>query len=80
MAGGASVESGFEVLDAGARALERRYLGLRTTDGLALDEVPPGTCNAWYSAGWAAPDGDRIRLTIEGWLRLDALVAAASHS
>jgi hypothetical protein len=31
---------------------------------------------SWIAAGWAREGNDRIQLTIEGWLRLDALVAS----
>jgi oxygen-independent coproporphyrinogen III oxidase len=30
----------------------------------------------WVASGWAERTGERVRLTVEGWLRLDALVAA----
>jgi hypothetical protein len=30
----------------------------------------------WVRSGWAELGDGRIRLTVEGWLRLDALVAA----
>jgi oxygen-independent coproporphyrinogen-3 oxidase len=73
---GESVCAGTETLDAAARALERRYLGLRTRDGLAAADVALGTRDAWCVAGWADERDGRVRLTPEGWLRLDALVAA----
>jgi hypothetical protein len=33
---------------------------------------------AWVRSGWAHPADGCVRLTAEGWLRLDALTAAAS--
>ncbi len=60
--------------DQTARA-EQLYLGLRTTDGLAVETVERARIAAWLAAGWAQLDGDRLRLTPQGWLRLDALVA-----
>jgi oxygen-independent coproporphyrinogen-3 oxidase len=76
---GHSLLEGEEQLDADAVALEQAYLGLRTTDGLPADWLPPETTRPWIEAGWAALDPDgRLRLTPEGWLRLDALVAAAT--
>lgn len=66
---------GSERLDAGAREAEAVYLGLRTTDGLALDEGEFPRASRWIGAGWAEHDGDRLRLTVAGWLRLDALAA-----
>lgn len=77
---GESLIAGAETLDGDARALEARYLGLRTTDGLAVAELPQDVRDAWHQAGWASVADGRIRLTVEGWLRLDALVAAARHS
>ncbi|MFN9575347.1 MAG: radical SAM family heme chaperone HemW [Gemmatimonadota bacterium] len=67
---------GSETLDAGARAAEAVYLGLRTRDGLALEPADVPVVAPWIAAGWAKVDGDRLRLTPEGWLRMDALAAA----
>ncbi len=72
--------AGSETPDADARALERRYLALRTSDGLSEAELPASARATWLEAGWAVPEGGRIRLTAEGWLRLDALVSAISVS
>ena len=77
---GESVVAGSESLGEDARALERRYLGLRTVEGLASAEIDADTRDAWCRAGWATSAGSRLRLTAEGWLRLDALVVAARHS
>jgi oxygen-independent coproporphyrinogen III oxidase len=60
---------------AGAR-LERIWLGLRTAEGLARHELAPpalARVDAWIASGWASPDPDRVRLTVEGWLLLDRL-------
>jgi len=72
---GKSPLEGRELLDAAAVALEELYLGLRTSEGLALDRVPPTLAREWEAAGWAITGPDRLRLTPEGWLRLDALVS-----
>lgn len=77
---GESVIGGTETLGGDARTLERRYLGLRTAEGLDVAEFPEDASNAWIREGWATSAGDRVRLTAEGWLRLDALVGAAGHS
>jgi oxygen-independent coproporphyrinogen-3 oxidase len=67
---------GREELSPENRENERAYLGLRTDAGLALSEVnDPLTIAKWQKAGWAEISGDRIRLTAEGWLRLDSLAA-----
>lgn len=75
-AGGRPLVEGHEVLTAASIALENAYLGLRTRRGLPLDHVAPATRAAWCLAGWAVESGGYLRLTPEGWLRLDALVAA----
>jgi oxygen-independent coproporphyrinogen-3 oxidase len=65
-----------EDLGAEAIAMEDLYLGLRTIEGIDQARIPSGEASAWESAGWAVREGGRIRLTPEGWLRLDALVAS----
>ncbi len=65
---------GREELTPENRATERAYLGLRTSDGLPLSEVnDPTAISSWLKAGWAVTRGAKIRLTAEGWLRLDSL-------
>jgi oxygen-independent coproporphyrinogen-3 oxidase len=71
---GKSPFEGRELLDPGAIDLEVLYLGLRTREGLALNLVPMSLAQSWESDGWATTIGGRVRLTPEGWLRLDALV------
>ena len=73
---GKSPLEGREVLDYAAVRLEELYLGLRTTEGLSPDQVPPHLARAWEAQGWATQTSDRLRLISEGWLRLDALVPA----
>ena len=67
---------GAERLTPENREAETVYLGLRTTDGLALREGEAGMVGPWVSAGWAAVAGDVLRLTPLGWLRLDSLAAS----
>ena len=76
VAAGKSPREGRELLDEAAIALEDLYLSLRTSRGADLDRVPPPVRLDWERAGWASATADRIRLTPEGWLRLDGLVAA----
>ena len=71
---GKSPAEGSELLSADSIGLEELYLGLRTHEGLDARRVPPATTQAWQSQGWALQVGDRVQLTSEGWLRLDALV------
>ena len=76
VAAGKSPAEGRELLDEAAVALEELYLGLRTIDGLAGDRVPAAVRHRWEAEGWALPGNDRVRLSAEGWLRLDPLVAS----
>jgi oxygen-independent coproporphyrinogen-3 oxidase len=77
VAAGERPVAGGERLDEEAVALEELYLGLRTREGVPAERVPPDTVAAWVESGWATVSGSRVRLTAEGWLRLDALTAAA---
>lgn len=69
---------GRERLDHAQRRLEALYLGLRTSAGVPSDVVPSGVRRRWEEAGWAVGAEGRLRLSPEGWLRLDALVAEAA--
>jgi len=64
-----------EVLTPEQEKLERAYLALRTSEGLSRSIVPSVPLSAWLGAGWVVVEGDRVRCTPEGWLRLDELVA-----
>lgn len=72
---GQSSYGGEEHLTPEQQAIEGQYLGLRTDAGLPVDHVPLGLRAQWTAEGWATERGERITLTAEGWLRLDALVA-----
>jgi oxygen-independent coproporphyrinogen III oxidase len=67
---------GTEVLDDEATGLEELYLGLRTIEGVPLVRLPIEIVAQWAGQGWAWVQGERVALTAEGWLRLDALVRA----
>jgi putative oxygen-independent coproporphyrinogen III oxidase len=68
--------AGSEALDPDAVRLEQVYLGLRTAEGVPRGWIPEARSADWENRGWALLAGDRLRLTAEGWLRLDALVGA----
>jgi oxygen-independent coproporphyrinogen-3 oxidase len=76
---GESTVAGQEQLGSAAVALEEIYLGLRTSDGLPVDRVAPVMRERWERQGWAQSSEGRLRLTAEGWLRLDALAAEVSE-
>lgn len=73
---GESVAAGGETLTSENRIVERVYLGLRTKDGLPLSESDRTSADRWQREGWATVDRDVMRLTTEGWLRLDSIAAA----
>ena len=76
VSGGKSPNVGSETLTAEQRLAEEVYLGLRTTDGVALSSDEAARVRPWTQAEWATIDGgNRLRLTAAGWLRLDALAA-----
>jgi len=72
---GGSVIAGEEVLDAESVTSERIYLGLRTEAGYRAGASDRAAAERWARAGWAVIDGDLVRLSAEGWLRLDSLAA-----
>jgi oxygen-independent coproporphyrinogen-3 oxidase len=76
IASGEPTVAGEETLDAEMIRIEDLYLGLRTDAGLPLTEVAPATAALWEGEGWATRAGKRLKLTPEGWLRLDALVGS----
>ena len=65
---------GWERVGAEEEALERIWLGLRTERGIAADRLGRDR-DAWIEAGWLEERNGRCVATIEGWLRLDAMVA-----
>ena len=64
-----------EVLTPEQQSLEEMYLGLRTVEGVALRRLSPPSAALAVEAGWVVEEGDRLRCSPEGWLRLDELVA-----
>jgi oxygen-independent coproporphyrinogen-3 oxidase len=90
LAAGNDPVGGAEGLDDSQVASELLYLGLRSDSGVQLTGINRERAAAWVREGWAvqtppqergvagsaAGDGIVTRLTPEGWLRLDALVAS----
>ena len=71
-------EAGRERLTAEQQRMEALYLGLRTAAGIprGLLAVPrQGIAERAARQGWLAVEGDRLRATAAGWLRLDEIVA-----
>lgn len=75
---GRSPEEGREVLGEAERSLEAVYLGLRTSDGVDLSQIPAsggGVLEDASRSGLLQVSGERVRATPWGWLTLDALVS-----
>lgn len=72
---GQSVTFGEETLTEANRLAEKVYLGLRTAAGLTVQASDLEAARAWVAQGWAVLSDARVRLTPEGWLRLDTLAA-----
>jgi oxygen-independent coproporphyrinogen-3 oxidase len=66
---------GAESLDANAVGIEEAYLGLRTSTGIPITQANAPDFGRWSDRGWADAVDGVGRLTPQGWLRLDALVA-----
>ncbi len=85
---GGSPRAGAERVEGPAHELERLWLSLRTRTGLsashpALDQAADGAgswklIEQWIEAGWLERRRDRVCATLDGWLRLDELVAACA--
>ncbi len=75
--GGGDPREGSEYIDRTRDRLERLYLGLRTVEGVPLEDVDremhAEVLEAGDLQGWLAMDAGRLRLTPAGWLRLDQL-------
>lgn len=77
---GADPVAGSELIDPTAISDEAVYLGLRTIDGLLIDEADRPVVRPWIDAGWAVLTGARLRLSPRGWLRLDSLAATLTRA
>lgn len=71
--------AGGERLSEHQRSLEALYVGLRTRDGVVVSARDRALVDRWVVEKWGTIEGDRLRLTALGWLRLDALVAALTE-
>ncbi len=65
---------GFEVLDEAQRQLESVLLGIRRSEGLAVEGLDGAATRSEVQAGRAVVEGDRLRLTMRGRLQADAVV------
>ena len=80
VAGGVDPSAGSELLDARQVAAEATYLGLRTSAGVPVSAPDTPYLEPWLEAGWARVDGSVVRLTPDGWLRLDSLAIALTQA
>jgi oxygen-independent coproporphyrinogen-3 oxidase len=72
---GESVIQDAELLTDENRRAENVYLGLRTNRGYRASSRDLEVAASWKKQGWAEIAEDIVRLTPEGWLRLDSLAA-----
>ena len=73
---GEDPRGGDELLTASERDSEAVYLGLRTSDGLAIRQNEVKTVTHWVNEGWATLTDGTLTLSAQGWLRLDSIAAA----
>ena len=73
---GEDPRAGDELLTASERDSEAVYLGLRTSDGLAIRQNEVKTVTPWVNEGWATLTDGTLTLSAQGWLRLDSIAAA----
>ncbi|HEX4932786.1 MAG TPA: radical SAM family heme chaperone HemW, partial [Gemmatimonadaceae bacterium] len=71
--------AGDEALTDAQRALEGAYVGLRTREGVEVTPRDAPLVERWIAQGWGRMEEERLVLTAQGWLRLDALVAALTE-
>ena len=79
LARGAPPEAGREVLADATRRFERVMLGVRLAEGLevaALSDAGAASAERVAADGLVSVDGGRLRLTLEGRLKADAVVRA----
>ncbi|MFQ5703717.1 MAG: radical SAM family heme chaperone HemW [Gemmatimonadales bacterium] len=67
---------GCEDLSPQQASLERLYLGLRTVDGIPDEpgQIDAAVCARAVMEGWMLRDGGHVKLTPQGWLRLDEMI------
>jgi len=65
-----------ELHDETGQSLTALLVGLRTLEGVPRSSIPERRASEWAGQGWARIEEGRIVLTVEGWLRLDALAGA----
>ena len=67
--------AGREQISDESAAAERVYLGLRSEAGVPMSSEVRAAARPWIDEGWAAERDGTLRLTAEGWLRLDEIAA-----
>ena len=74
---------GWERVSEKDEALERIWMGLRTMKGLSMrsqSKTLSVQLERWAEAGWLKRQTDRWIPTVEGWLRMDSMVAEIASS
>ena len=76
--GGMGPIAGWERVSKEDEALERIWMDLRTIKGLPVRSQTAAESDQferWANVGWLERQGDRWVPTVEGWLRMDSMVA-----
>ena len=73
---GEDPQGGDELLTSSDRESEAVYLGLRTSHGLDIRDNELKTVTSWIDEGWATLENRTLKLSAQGWLRLDSIAAA----
>ncbi|MFN8572672.1 MAG: radical SAM family heme chaperone HemW [Gemmatimonadaceae bacterium] len=71
--------AGSESPERDSAALESLFLDLRTDGGAKWDPRDAEIVDSWVQEGWAVADATHFRLTVQGWLRMNALVTALTQ-
>ncbi len=67
---------GSEELSPDAEWMEAVFLGLRSSEGWAMEAADRSDLKRWEEVGWVKVKNGRVHLTPQGWLRMDTLVTA----
>ena len=71
---------GAEHLTSENRETEHVYLCLRTSSGLDIEPGDEAVIDSWEAQQWVSRQAQRVVLTPNGWLRLDALAADLTYA
>ena len=77
---GSDPVEGTETLTEEQRILEGIMIGLRTSSGVELELIDAKQIENLGGTGWLTIEGERLRLTPAGWLRMEAILSRLTTS